>query len=101
MALEFEVEDYTPPAPAAPAHVEDVEQLIAMGPDKVAKLTFPSEDAALATLKSWQAAARYLNVAVKRVSITAEPRRGKPPVVALRVRIGQRVTRTRKPKTAE
>lgn len=96
----FEVEEYAPPAPAAPAHVELVEQLIKLGASKVAKFVFATEDEALAALKSWQAAARYLNVSVKRHSLDVEGK-GKDAKVALRVRVGERVTRVRGAKDAE
>lgn len=99
-ALPFAVEEYVPPTPAAPAHTELVQQMIDMGADKVAKFVFPTEDAALSALKSWQSAARFLKVAVKRVSLTAEGK-GKDAQVALRVRIGEQVTRNRKPAAPE
>lgn len=92
--LTFAVETYTPPAPAEPAHTELVRKLIALGDDKQAAFRYSNEEDALSALKSWQGAARFLNVGVKRVSLDAEGK-GKDAVVVLRVKIGPRTTRKR------
>lgn len=89
--LTFEFEEYVPPAKAPHALLPVVQSIIDAGPGFVAKTVVADEAEAKGTLKALQNAARELGVGIRRVSIEAEGKK-----VALRVRIGDAISRERK-----